>query len=158
MTVAELLERVRSSRVAWDALVASLSDHALVSPRLRDGWSVKDVIAHIAWFEREMTGICRARAFVGSDLWALPPHERNAAIQAENQARDLADVRADAAAAWGDLLSALATLSDRDLVDPASFPGMPPDWVPLEIIAGNTYEHYPAHAVSVGAQLGGGGG
>ncbi len=43
----------------------------------------------------------------------------------------------------------LRTLSDEDLIDPSSFPNMPPDWQPWMIIAQNTYEHYRDHILDV---------
>jgi len=41
---------------------------------------------------------------------------------------------------------AVQSLDDQDLHDPARFAGMPADWSPWRIIAGNSFEHYRAHA------------
>ena len=44
----ELLERMRAGREEWDALVAQIPDSARTEPALAGGWSVKDLIAHVA--------------------------------------------------------------------------------------------------------------
>ena len=72
--------------------------------------------------------------------------ERNAAIHRENVDRPLGDLRAEAARVHAELREALATLTEEELTDPSRFRYMPPDWVPLDIFAQNTYEHYEAHA------------
>ena len=60
-----------------------------------------------------MVGVIRARALVGSDLWLLPPGERNDAIFRENRDRPLDEVRAEAEEVHAALVAALATLSEE---------------------------------------------
>jgi Protein of unknown function (DUF1706) len=98
-----------------------------------------------------MVGMVRARALVGSELWNLPTDERNAAIYEQNRTRDLDDVLSEARQVFPQLVAALKVLSDTDLNDPSRYPGMPPDWVPWQIIASNSYEHYGQHIPSVRA-------
>jgi hypothetical protein len=153
MTVNELIERVRDARADWDALIEGIDEARMTEPGVTGDWSLKDMIAHISWFEKEMIGVVRERALVGSELWLLPPHERNAAIHAENRDRPLAEVRADAKRTFAELMEVLPTLADEDLTDATRFADMPPDWVPGEIIAQNTWEHYEAHRRGVEAWL-----
>ncbi len=141
----ELLQKIREARAQWEAALATLDDAVLVRPGFAGTWSAKDVIAHIAWHEREMIEMIRAHALVGSGLWHLPLHERNDAIYQANRDRALGDVRREAAAVYAELVKELETLSDEDLVDPGRFPGMPAEWLPWDVIAGNTYEHYLDH-------------
>jgi hypothetical protein len=47
----ELLERMRAGREEWDALIAQIPDSARIEPALAGGWSVKDLIAHVAAIE-----------------------------------------------------------------------------------------------------------
>jgi uncharacterized damage-inducible protein DinB len=147
---------LRADRARWDDLLAELlplGEAALTAPGVAGEWSVKDVIAHVAWFEREMIGVVRARALVGSDLWRLPQEQRNAAIFAQNRDRSLPDVLAEAARVYGEMLAALETLTDADLADPAHFAEMPADWRPWQVIAGNSFEHYRDHALALRAWL-----
>ncbi len=135
------LETLRSARAAWDAQMEATLDHPSAG--------LKDLIAHVAWYEREMTAVVEGRALAGSDLWALPTDARNAAIQAELQAanatRTLAEVCAEAGVDYARLVAALEDLPATAFGDAAHFAGMPPDWAPLEMLAENTILHYAQH-------------
>ena len=143
--VATLIARVEGAWRSWSEYLAPLDEKRLREPGACGDWSVRDIIAHITWFEREMTGMIADRVLAGSDLWALPPHERNAAIDLEQRDRPLADILQEAEQAHALLVDALSKLSDEDLTDASRFSGMPRDWVPERIIAQNSYEHYEAH-------------
>jgi hypothetical protein len=75
----------------------------------------------------------------------LPTHERNAAIYQQNKDRPLPDVLAESQQIHQQIMTHLATLSDDELNDPGRFTDMPPDWIPHQLIAGNTHEHYTDH-------------
>ena len=145
----EFLDALKNSRAEWDALLEQISPEHMTEPGVDGDWTLKDVIAHITWFEREMVGVIQARALVGSDLWDLPQDERNAAILEQNRHRPLGEVLAEARRVYPQLVKAIQSLDDQDLHDPARFTSMPADWVPWKIIAGNSFEHYAAHAADV---------
>lgn len=145
MEKSRLIASIRESRARWEALLAEVPRQRMEEPGAAGHWSVKDVVAHLAWHELEMIGMLRARALVGSPLWNLPTDERNAAIYEQNRHRPLKDVLAEAGQAYPQLLAELEKIASEDLNDPDRFAGMPPDWVPAEIIAQNTFEHYDDH-------------
>ena len=153
MTKAQFLDLLRTARAEWDALLAAVPEARMTAPGVEGHWSVKDVIAHITWHEREMLGVLRARALVGSDLWGLPLHERNATIHAENRNRPLAEVLAESRAVYPQLPAAVEGLAEEDLTDPARFADMPGDWVPWQLLAANTYTHYRDHMPAIRAWL-----
>jgi hypothetical protein len=103
------------------------------------------VLAHITWGEREMVGVLRQRAMVGSDLWGLSQDARNAAVFAENRDRALDDVLAEARQVFADLRVEIARLSDAEMVDPVLIAGMPGGLAPWQLLAGNTWKHYQEH-------------
>lgn len=152
----ELMERVRASRERWNEVLARVPVERMTEPGVAGEWSVKDIVAHLTWFDREMIGLVEAKAFIGSDLWELPPHERNAEIHKRNRDRSLPEVATEAGLVFGVLVDLLGRLSDQDLADPQCFPGMPEDWVPGDIFAQNTFEHYDAHAAALERWLDGG--
>jgi uncharacterized protein (TIGR03083 family) len=149
----EFLDTLKTARAEWDALLAQISPARMTEPGVEGDWTIKDVVAHITWFEREMVGVIRARALVGSDLWDLPQDQRNAAILAQNRLRPLDEVLAEARLVYPQLVEAVQTLDDQDLHDPGRFAGMPADWLPWSVIAGNSFEHYSAHAADVRSRL-----
>jgi uncharacterized damage-inducible protein DinB len=144
-TVQQLIDNIQTERAAWETLIEQIDQERLTSPGVAGSWSVKDIIAHITWFEREMVSLVKAHALVGSELWNLPTDERNAAIYEEIRGASLDRVLEDSAQVHQQILELLPTLSDKDLTNPESFPDMPPDWQPWLIIAQNTYEHYQQH-------------
>lgn len=149
VTRAGFLDTLRSARSEWDDALAEVPRELMEERGVEGEWSIKDIVAHVSWHEREMVGVLRERALVGSDLWDLELHQRNAAIFAENRDRTLDDVLTDAGRTFRQLLREVEALSDDDLNDPARFRDLPPDWLPWKLIAENSYEHYPSHAASI---------
>lgn len=156
ITRAQFLEELRAARVRWEAALAAVPPSRFEEPGVsRDGrWTVKDVVAHVVWHEQEMIGLLQARALVGSELWLRPLHERNEAIYQGQRAELLAAVLAAAATAWRTLLPLLESLSEEELNTPTRFAQMPPEWLPWDLIAGNTSRHYAEHAAQIERWLG----
>ena len=144
----ELIQVIEGAWLNWMNLVNQMQDKGSTNIGMGN-WSLKDIIAHITWHEQEMVGLIQAHALVGSELWNLPTDERNAAIYEQVKDLPLEQVLAESEQVHQLLLEALPTLSNEDLIDPSSFPNMPPDWQPWMIIAQNTYEHYEDHMKDV---------
>jgi uncharacterized damage-inducible protein DinB len=145
MDKSSFLNKLRSSRARWEAALADLDRSKMETPVEKGTWSVKDIIAHVTWFEREMVDLLNSRTLIGSDLWNLPQDERNAAIYKENRNRQLSEVLAEASQVYQRMLAEVENLTNEELNDPKRFKNMPEDWLPWEIVAQNTYEHYDAH-------------
>ena len=151
---ATLLNNVRSGRSRLDALLAGFTDEQMARAGVEGEWSVKDVIAHITWHEREIVNMLRTRSLeegVSSELWGLPTNERNQAIYDTHRDRPLQDVLAESRQVYAELGELLAGLSEADLTDPGRYKDMPAEWQPWKLIAENTYEHYHDHAETIGA-------
>jgi DinB superfamily len=145
-----LIETLHTNRAAWEALLAQIpKDHLLLSGATGT-WSVKDVIAHIMWSEREMVTLCETRDMSnGSNLWVLSEDERNAIVVAEQKDRTLQEVRAEEQQIYTRLEALLQTLSEEDLTNPHNFRGMPENWLPWQIIAGCSFKHYRDHMPAI---------
>jgi hypothetical protein len=153
MNKSQLLDRIRRARADWEAVLAERDEAQLTQSKVESDWTLKDLIAHITWYDREMVELVQAQALVGSELWGLPGSQRNAAIRQANRDRPLPEVRDEARQVFEALLAGLESLAEEDLHDPGRFPNMPPDWVPWRVIAENTYEHYADHLAQVRAWL-----
>src|SRR5438132_11775279 len=94
--------QLASERRNWDEIVGRVPRERMTEPMVPGGWSVKDVVAHVTWSEREMIGVLRQRALVGSPLWGLDQDSRNAIVFAENRDRGLEDVLADERQGYGE--------------------------------------------------------
>jgi hypothetical protein len=96
-----------------------------------------------------MIGVCNAHALVGSDLWDIPEDESNEIMVAQQRDRPLDEVLLEEQQVFAQLLEAVETLSDEDFNDPHRFREMPEDWLPWQILAGNSYAHYSQHMPSI---------
>lgn len=153
MDKATFLETLHTARTEWEALLAEVGEARMLEPGATGEWTVKDVIAHVMWCEREMVGVCEAHALVGSDLWNLTNDESNAIVVAQYRETPLQDVLVEERQVYERLLAALQTLSDEDLNDARRFRDMPVEWVPWQLIAGNASQHYGDHMPPIRAWL-----
>src|SRR5687767_13153422 len=155
----ELLERMRAGREEWNALIAQIPDSARTEPALAGGWSVKDLIAHVAAFENWTAAQIRAaserraptdRELYGVEEVTLDPEgwdldRENAAIYARYRDMPLAEVMIFSSQAFADLVAAVEAVSDEDF-DRTGAQTWTGDATLLEIIPGQCYGHYEQHA------------
>ena len=153
ITIQELLDRIHESRSEWERVISEVPGKRMLEPGVCLHWSLKDLIAHMTWYEREMVNTLKNRRLSGSVLWRNRVGERNAAIYEENRNRSLEDVLEESTDVYTGLINLLKELEQEDLHNPGSFSGMPPEWEPWEMFAENTYEHYEYHAAQVRAWL-----
>lgn len=141
----EFLNKILDSRSELECVLSKFSATMMESERMVSDWSIKDIIAHIGWYEEEMVEVLSTKMFKGSDLWELELQKRNEAIHDAVKARNLDEVIRTEKDTYQKLIDLLKDLDERDLNDPTSFAEMPPDWKPWSVIASNTCEHYDDH-------------
>lgn len=156
MTKPDLLAAMRRERVALDELLAALDDAAMAAVTRDDGWTAKDVLAHLtAWEQRVLAWLDRWRAtgrperpepgvtFAEGD--ALNVRDYEAA-----KGKPLADVRSEAGVSFAAVVRAVETLSEDELaVRPDAPDG--PSWA--WIVGANTHQHYDEHRQEIGRWL-----
>jgi uncharacterized protein (TIGR03083 family) len=150
-----LIAEIRAARARFDEIVARVPRERLTEPILPGGWSVKDVLAHVAWGEREGIGVVRARALVGSELWELSEDERNAAVVNASRDRGLEQVLREYRDAFSEYIAAITTLTNEDLNEPGRFEGLAariPGWPPWRVV----YDpgHYLEHGRTISQAFG----
>lgn len=137
---AEMLDQIHATRQALEEALARLDAAQLTQPGVNGEWSVKDMLAHIAWWEEHRTRILRGESndlsVGGVDLAEDATTDQvNAAVFAANQNRPLSAVRAEFDAAHRDVLTAIEALAEDDLASDDVYDG----------IAWDTFRHYPEH-------------
>jgi uncharacterized damage-inducible protein DinB len=143
------ISTLRKAREEWEDLLAQVSEEQRLQPGAAGKWSVKDVIAHVAWGEREIAPVMRTHVLAGSELWNLSDDERNEIVYQQNRDRSWHEIMNEEQQAYADLLAAAQTLSDEDLNDSHRYKQMPEEWVPWQLYAGNTFNHYQDHMPSI---------
>ncbi len=158
MNKLQLLETMRAERRRWEEALAEVPPGRFVEPTMHGGWSVKDTIGHVAYYERWLTNwledAVRGRVTVATHRDVLDVDERNALIYAENKDRPLSDILAEARRVHEQLYQLVKTLPEEDLFDSYRFERyVVPFWgrsLPLwECIAGDSYKHYAEHVANL---------
>ena len=152
---AQLLAWITTTRAELDAIIAPLTEAQMTAPGAEGELSIKDLLAHVSWWERRMLRAlsCAARGETPPKLAAEGEGESgvnrvNAETFAANRARTLDDVCAEYAQSGRDLLAALRGYSEADLFDEAGLTKVL-EFPALYLIAGDTYLHYPDHVASI---------
>jgi hypothetical protein len=154
MTGARLVGILQTERTRWNALLAQVSPDRMEEPGVEGTWSVKELIAHLTWYERAVVEGARQVVSTGtfsrpqSGLHALEMDERNARIAAASRARPAGDVLAEAEQVFDQLVAAIAASPEDVLNDPKRL-GLPDDVVPWMLVANNAYAHYREHEQSI---------
>lgn len=119
-----LLERLRSERAAWEALLAELGEQRMQQAGTLAAWSFADLVAHLTtWWRREIAFLEAARR--GEQPEAHPPQADvliiNRWVQLTNRDRPLSDLLRDASAAWEQLETSIDATDEADLVQAGRF-------------------------------------
>ena len=155
---AELLERMRSGRGEWDALFAQVPEVVVTQPVLEGGWSVKDLMAHVATYEGWTAAQIRAanegRQPTSMELYGFEdipedpegwdPDRQSAAIRARYKDMPLDDVMSFAGQTFARLLAAVEAVSEDEIARKGAQAWAGNDSL-LEILPGNCYGHYEQH-------------
>ncbi len=156
MAGARLAGILRAERTRWNGLLAQVGLERMEMPGVEGEWSVKELVAHLTWYERAIvegaqqvlqTGMFTRRRPAGVGL-----DEMNARIAAESRARSASDVLAEADAVFAQLLALIEACPEDILNDPHRL-GLPDDIVPWMGVANNSYAHYRQHEPALRVRL-----
>ena len=158
-TKSELLDRITAERARLDALLEPLNSEQLAQPGVEGHLSIKDLLAHIAWWERRMLTVL-AFAARGERPPSLTREDEgdawldrvNAEVFAQYHGRSLDQVRTEYRQSFQDTIAAIQGYSEAELFDPEGL-GRTIGRPALDVIAGNTYGHYEEHISSIRAWL-----
>jgi uncharacterized damage-inducible protein DinB len=138
---ADLLQRCRTTHARLEQALAALSREQMEAHSAVGVWSVKVMLGHITWWEQ-----VPLHALRGEPAENLLPDEEwntdraNAVLFARNQSRPLDDVLADFRASSAEVQQELEAMPATQLDEAAPYGG-----TLVELIAGNTYDHYDEH-------------
>jgi len=158
MTKDQLLERIEREHATFAGSFAHLSDAQMTQPGVENEWSVKDILAHISFWHQRLSYLLdcalRGEPFArlrneGEDGEAAIDRV-NAENEAANKHRPLAEVRAEYVQAYDQALTNVARLTDDDLGADSRLSAFLGGSL-LELIAGDTYEHYQEHLPAIQA-------
>jgi hypothetical protein len=161
---ATLLARLETARADWERLLVEVGLPRMSTPGVEGDWSVKDIMAHVAAYERwtaaHVAAATRDEPATRIELYGtndVPPgvdsfdtHERNAAIAAWYRDTPLAEVSVMAQQSFTALMDAIQAAPEELLSSPQAL-----DWLGgtalTELIIDNSYRHYDHHAPTIRA-------
>jgi hypothetical protein len=156
MTGPRLASILQAERAQWNALLAQVGLERMETPGVDGDWSVKELVAHLTWYERGIVEGARQALSTGTFTRRRPEgmglDELNARIAAESHGRSASEVLAEADEVFGELLALLAVCPEDVLNDPRRL-GLPVDMVPWQGVANNSYAHYRQHQPALLAWL-----
>jgi len=143
---AQILDQIRATHQPLEALLAPLDEAHMTQPGVNGEWSVKDMLAHITWWEQHLlrrlrTG--RDDLFTEGEDVRGTTDRANADVFAAHRDRPLADVRAAYDASFREVLATIETMAAEELA---------PEDV-YEAIGADTFMHYPQHTTMLAAWL-----
>lgn len=145
MKKSELVERMRATRVEFESLLAELEPDQMTRSGVAGVWSVKDMLAHIAWYQREEAELFGETGVEASPLWEVPQEPRNEILFEQNRERPLDTVLTEFRQVFEKLQAVVERLSDEDLTTPGRFPGTSAERPPWRAIAIHSYDHDREH-------------
>ncbi len=155
LAMPEILPRIEQAMQRVVHAITRLTPDAMIEPRLAGNRSVKDVLAHLTWWDQWLLFTLPANQTTGNSPIKPPLFDQipegnewaekmNMRVFAYNQPRALSAIRAEFTATLEQLRQRVAHLSVADLYDPdgmAAQIGQPVAPLILGI-----YEHYEDHA------------
>ncbi len=151
---AELLDNLRAAHEPLEQTLAAMTATQLTTPGVyaddNGEWTVKDILAHITWWEQSVFGwLDLPRAVERSPLpeGELSEEQTNNAIFEGNRNRPLDAVMNSFQHSYQQLVSAVEAASEEQLNQRRkSAPNGPTIY---ESFPGNTYDHYQIHLQSM---------
>ena len=157
-TKVDLLEKIRTERAAFEALLDDLGPEKMEEPVVEDGWTVKDFLAHITNWEQLV--IDRLREATTGAPGQFPPirsweeiHAINSQVYERNKDRPVEAVLEDFHDTHREMMDLLKTLDEDFLTGPLPFEWAEgqPVWT---LVGGNTFWHYSEHGEEIEAWRG----
>jgi Mycothiol maleylpyruvate isomerase N-terminal domain len=149
-----LVARIHDTHARLAAAAAALDDAALLGPAPgMDGWTRKDVLAHVEWWNDHSVNVIEALVAGrepddGIGPWDLDAH--NARVLEENRDRAADDVRRGEADSFRRLVAAVEAAPEEDLFVVGRFGWLGDDGCLADLVEGDSATHYQEHVPHLG--------
>lgn len=144
MSQSDLLQRIQMDRQSLAEIWQPLSDEQMTQrPGPQTDWSVKDLIAHIVWWENFMIWRIEDKMSGGDGQRSKSIDAYNVQIFEENKDRSLSDILNEFDTNLSKVLAFVETLSDEQINDPSVISIS--DEHLLHYLEGDTFGHYDMH-------------
>jgi len=151
-----LLDAMTAGRREFDEVLARIAPDQMETPVLHDGWSVKDMLGHVGYWEAEIVARFATLRAGGKPEPVTDLDSMNARALDDWRRLSVAETRKREREAYDGLLGIARDASTGELFDPGHFAEATQNPFALSI-ANNTWGHYAEHLPELTAWLDGGG-
>jgi hypothetical protein len=161
-TKSQLLETLKTRRVAWDALLASVGEERMTQPGVAGHWSVKDIVSHVTayehWLVDWLTAASQHSFPSPSPLDDADIERRNVRVYEMTHSLPLQQVLDDAQKNFKALLNIIEVLSDEYFTNPQNAEWfMKPYWSKMNTVSDAVInlsaDHYDEHIPTIEAWI-----
>ncbi len=156
ITKERLLADLRAERAAWDALLARVPAGRLTEPGAAGAWSVKDIAAHLTYYEKWLADRLheqlRGESYTPTELDFMG-EGRNALIYEQFRDTPPDDILAASRRAFDRLVAGVEAHHEAFLVEPQQFAGAPFPVTVGNLLRSEVIDHYGVHARDVATWL-----
>ena len=156
ITKDKLLAILHEKRAEFDEAVAAVPQDQMTIPGVdgKDGeWSLKDVIAHLTYYERWMADRMheqlRGEVYQPTEWDMMHFDERNILIYQKFRDHPLPDVLAASRQAFADIIAGVEAHTEAFLTEPQQFHGMPQPILVWDMLRSEVYDHYRQHIPAI---------
>jgi hypothetical protein len=142
----EILEQISATHLLLEAHLSSLGELQMLQPGVNGDWTVKDLLAHITWWEQHLLRRLRTGR---DDLYQdgvsvqASTDQANALMFAANRSRPLSEILDEFSASYKEVLAGIEALTEEDIAQAEIY----------EAIAWDTFRHYPEHTAMLQAWI-----
>jgi hypothetical protein len=142
----EILEQISATHLLLEAHLSSLGESQMLLPGVNGEWTVKDLLAHITWWEQHLLRRLRTGR---DDLYQEgvsvqeETDQANAQVFAANRSRPLSEIQSEFSASYKEVLTGIEALPEEDIAQAEIY----------EAIAWDTFRHYPEHTAMLQAWI-----
>jgi hypothetical protein len=150
----EIIHTLNETRKDFLETIEGIPEESMLEAGVVDGWSIKDLLAHIALWESELVKLLWETSMGASPTTAhfkrLSVDKLNERWYQENKDRPLERIMADFEGVRKQTLRRVEAFTDEDLTEPGRFPWLKdaPLW---KWIANDSFEHESEHLVQIKA-------
>ena len=139
------MKKMRYHRKRWDIMIKSIFERQLENEPISQKWCLRDVIAHLTWYEKELLDALEKQSQVDSEFWNMEVEKRNDMIYRKTQEHSLNEIIQESKRTFEELIDVVATISDEDLNSDTYVKRKKGTRVTHDFIGGINFWHYEEH-------------
>jgi hypothetical protein len=153
ITKPQLISTLRARRAEFDAALDAVPHSTMTQPGAAGHWSAKDVVAHLAYYERwmaeRMHEQLRGETYTPNEMDMMHWEPRNQLIYEKVKDLPLQQVLTESRQAFKRLMEAVEAHSEEFLTMTHHFEGSPQPVIVADMLRTEVYDHYRQHVPSL---------